>query len=119
MSLQQVGFAGATARLLFHRLKMFSFTEHRMDTGKAEGAVQEVAGKARGAAGALVGDSAAQLAGKVRELSGQAQQLRAHAASAVRETAATNPFLTLAAVAAVSFVAGLIWRAGGPRRNDR
>ncbi|WP_035547919.1 CsbD family protein [Burkholderia sp. 9120] len=90
-----------------------------METEKAEGAIQEVAGKVQGAAGALVGDSAAQLAGKVRELSSKAQQVRADAASAVRETAATNPFMTLAAVAAISFVAGAIWRAGGPRCNDR
>jgi uncharacterized protein YjbJ (UPF0337 family) len=90
-----------------------------MDTGKAEGAIQEVAGKVQGATGALVGDSAAQLAGKARELSGKAQQLRANAASAVRETTATNPFTTLAVVAAVSFVAGAIWRASGLRRYDR
>jgi uncharacterized protein YjbJ (UPF0337 family) len=90
-----------------------------MDTGKAEGAVREVAGKVQGAAGALVGDSAAQLAGKARELAGKAQQLRADATSAVRETTATNPFMALAVVAAVSFVAGAIWRAGGPRRDDR
>jgi uncharacterized protein YjbJ (UPF0337 family) len=86
-----------------------------MHTGKAEGAVREVACEVRGAAG----DSAAQLAGKVRELSGKAQQLRADAVSAVRETPATNPFMTLAAVAALSLVASAIWRAGRPRRNDR
>ncbi|WCM18741.1 CsbD family protein [Paraburkholderia bryophila] len=90
-----------------------------MDSEKAEGALQEVAGKVQGAAGALIGDSAAQLAGKARELSGKALQLRADAASAVRETTATNPFMTLAVVAAVSFVAGAIWRAGGPRRDYR
>jgi uncharacterized protein YjbJ (UPF0337 family) len=90
-----------------------------MDTGKAEGAVEEVAGKIQGAAGALVGDSAAQLAGKASEFAGKAQQLRADAASAVRETTATNPFSALAAVAAVRFVAGAIWRAGGSRRNDQ
>jgi len=90
-----------------------------METEKAEGAIQEVAGKVQGAAGVLVGDSGAQLAGTVRELSSKAQQVRADAASAVRETAATNPFMTLAAVAAMSFVAGAIWRAGGPRCNDR
>ena len=60
-----------------------------MDTGKAEGAVEEVAGKVQGAAGALVGDSAAQLAGKAREFAGKAQQLRADAASAVRGTRRT------------------------------
>ncbi|MBT2792929.1 CsbD family protein [Paraburkholderia strydomiana] len=87
-------------------------------TEKTEGAVQEAACKFQGAASALVGDSAAQLAGKARELSRKALQLRADAASAVRETTVTNPFVTLAVVAAVSFVAGAIWRAGGPRRND-
>lgn len=90
-----------------------------MEAEKAEGAIQELTGKVQGPAGALVRDSAAQLAGKVRELSGKAPQVRADAASAVRETTATNPFLTLAAVGAMSFVAGAIWRAGGPRRNDR
>ncbi|MFM0514737.1 CsbD family protein [Paraburkholderia sp. RL17-373-BIF-A] len=90
-----------------------------MDTGEAEGAVQEVAGKVQGAVGALAGDSASQLAGKARELAGKAQQLRADAANAVRETTATNPFLALAVAAAVSFVAGTKWRAGGSRRDDR
>jgi uncharacterized protein YjbJ (UPF0337 family) len=69
-----------------------------MHTGKAEGAVREVACEVRGAAG----DSAAQLAGKVRELSGKAQQLRADAVSAVRETPATNPFMTLAALVQIA-----------------
>jgi uncharacterized protein YjbJ (UPF0337 family) len=90
-----------------------------MDTEKAEGVLEEVAVKVQGATGALVGDSAAQLAAKAKELSGKVLQLRADAASAVRETTATNPFMTLAAVAVVSFVAGAIWRAGMPRRDDR
>ena len=90
-----------------------------MDTEKAEGAVREVTGKVQGAAGALVGDSATQLAGKARELSGKAQQLCADYVSMVRETAVTKPFTALAVVAAVSFVAGAIWRAGGSTRDDR
>jgi uncharacterized protein YjbJ (UPF0337 family) len=90
-----------------------------MDTRNTEGAAAEVAGKVQGAASTLVGDAAAQVAGKARELAGKGQQLRADAASAVRENTATNPFMALAVVAAVSFVAGAIWRAGGPRRNDR
>ncbi|MFM0557383.1 CsbD family protein [Paraburkholderia sediminicola] len=89
-----------------------------MDTEKAEGAVREVVGKVQGAAGALVGDSATQLAGKARELSGKAQQVCADYMGLVRETAATKPLTTLAAVAAVSFVAGAIWRAKGSRRDD-
>ncbi|MBK5124320.1 CsbD family protein [Burkholderia sp. R-69980] len=89
-----------------------------MDTENAEGAVQEVAGKVQGAASALVGDYAAQLAGKVREFAGKAQQLHADATNVVHETTATNAFATLAAVTAVSFLAGAIWRAGGIRRDD-
>jgi uncharacterized protein YjbJ (UPF0337 family) len=102
VSLRQVTFADATASRLFHRLKMFGLTEHRMDIGEAGALIQEVAGKISGA----VGDSAAQLAGKVRQLSGKAQLPRADAASAVRKTMATNPFTTLATIAAMSFVAG-------------
>jgi uncharacterized protein YjbJ (UPF0337 family) len=55
-----------------------------MDTEKAEGVLEEVAVKVQGATGALVGDSAAQLAAKAKELSGKVLQLRADAASAVR-----------------------------------
>ncbi|NMM01901.1 CsbD family protein [Paraburkholderia sp. RP-4-7] len=90
-----------------------------MDTEKAEGAVREVAGKVQATAGAVVGDSATQLAGKARELSGKAQELCADYASMVRETAATKPITTLAVVAAVSFVAGAVWRVGGSTRDDQ
>jgi uncharacterized protein YjbJ (UPF0337 family) len=90
-----------------------------MDTEKAEGAVEEVVGKVQGAVGALADDSATQLAGKARELSGKAQQLCADYISMFRETAATKPFTTLAVVAAVSFVAGALWRAGGSPRDDQ
>jgi uncharacterized protein YjbJ (UPF0337 family) len=120
MSLRQADFTGDAARDAVSSLaKCLTQGDIGMDTAKAEGAVQEVAGKVQGAAGARVGDSAAHLAGKARELAGKAQQLRADATSAVRETTATNPFMAPAVVAAVSFLAGAIWRAGGLRRNER
>lgn len=120
MSWRQADLASDAPRDVVLRLaKSLTGWSIEMDTGKAEGAVQEVAGKVQGAAGALVGDSMAQLAGKARELAGKAQQLRADTVSAVHETTVTNPFMALAVVAAVSFVAGAIWRTGGPRRNER
>jgi uncharacterized protein YjbJ (UPF0337 family) len=105
----------------FRKLTSFELNDWsiEMDKEKAEGAVREVAGKVQGAAGALVGDSATQLAGKARELSGKAQQLATDYVSMVRETVVTKPFTALAVVAAVGFVAGAIWRAGGSRREDR
>jgi uncharacterized protein YjbJ (UPF0337 family) len=112
---------GSACDAIRYRLTSFELNDWsiEMDTEKAEGTVREVAGKVQGAAGALVGDSATQLAGKARELSGKAQQLCADYVSMVRETAVTKPLTALAVVAAVSFVAGVIWRAGGSTREDR
>lgn len=109
MSSRQADFTGDAARDAVSSIeKCLTQRSIDMDTGKAEGAVEEIAGKVQGAAGALVGG-----------LAGKAQQLRAAAASAVRETTAANTLMTLAVVAAGSFVAGAIWRTGGPGRTDR
>ena len=121
MPLLRSATGGSACDAFRYRLTSFELNDWsiKMDAEKTAGAVREVAGKVQGAAGALVGDSATQLAGKARELSGKAQQLGADYVSMVRDTAVTKPFTTLAVVAAVSFVAGAIWRAGGSTRDDR
>lgn len=87
-----------------------------METSKAEGAVQEVAGKIENAVGDLAGDTSTQFAGKTRELGGKAQQLCADTTSMLRDATATNPITTLAVAAAVGFLMGAIWRGGSGDR---
>jgi uncharacterized protein YjbJ (UPF0337 family) len=100
-----------------------------MDTDAAEGTLKEAAGKVQDAAAAVVGDAADQISGKARELSGKAQQLCADTTSLVRDSTAESPFVVLGIVAAVSFIAGVIWANSGnsssrtypqdPSANDR
>jgi uncharacterized protein YjbJ (UPF0337 family) len=91
-----------------------------METGKAEGMVNEMAGKVENAVGGIIGDSSAQVSGKARELSGKAQQLCADTTSILRDAAADKPLTTIALVGLAAFVAGAIWRGGGSdTRRDR
>lgn len=88
-----------------------------MGTDSAEGTVagtlKEAAGKVEEAVGGAVGDTATQVSGKARELSGKAQQLCADTTSLVRDRTAESPFAVLGIVAAVSFIAGVIWAKTG------
>jgi len=100
-----------------------------MDTDTAEGTLKEAAGKVQDALGAVVGDAADQISGKARELGGKAQQLCADTTSLIRDSTAESPFVVLGIVAAVSFIAGVIWANSGsgssrtyaqnPGANDR
>jgi uncharacterized protein YjbJ (UPF0337 family) len=100
-----------------------------MDTDAAEGTLKEAAGKVQDAVGGLVGDAADQISGKARELSGKAQQLCADTTSLIRDSTAESPFAVLGIVAAVSFIAGVMWANSGnvssrtysknPGANDR
>jgi uncharacterized protein YjbJ (UPF0337 family) len=87
-----------------------------MDTDKAEGTLKDAAGKVQDA----IGDAAAQMSGKASELSGKAQQLCADTTTLVRDSVAESPFVVLGIVAAVSFIAGVIWAKSGsaPSRTD-
>ena len=100
-----------------------------MDTNAAEGTLKEAAGKVEDAVGGMVGDAATQMSGKARELSGKAQQLCADTTILVRDATAESPFAVLGIVAAVSFIAGVMWANSGSfssraypkhsRANDR
>jgi uncharacterized protein YjbJ (UPF0337 family) len=80
-----------------------------MGADTVEGTVKEVAGKVQDTVGGVVGDAATQMSGKARELSGKAQQLCVDTTSLVRDKTAESPFAVLGIVAAVSFIAGVIW----------
>jgi uncharacterized protein YjbJ (UPF0337 family) len=80
-----------------------------MDTDTAEGTLKEAAGKVQAAVGDVVGDAATQMSGKARELSGKAQQLCADTTNLVRDRTAESPFAMLGIVAAISFIAGVMW----------
>jgi len=80
-----------------------------MDTDTAEGTLREAAGKVQDAVGGVVGDAATQVSGKACELSVKAQQLCADTTSLFRGSTVENPFAVLGIVAAVSFIAGMIW----------
>ena len=76
---------------------------------KAEGAVQNFAGKIQDAVGGATGDSSTQLEGKTRQLTGKAQQSYGEVLDQVRESAVTNPVATVAVVAGIGFVLGALW----------
>jgi uncharacterized protein YjbJ (UPF0337 family) len=80
-----------------------------MDSNKAGGAVQEIAGKVQDAAGGVLGDTGTQVVGKARELGGKAQQLYADTTDIVRDKTTESPFTALAIVGGLRFLLGAIW----------
>lgn len=76
---------------------------------KAEGTMQNLAGRVQDAFGAATGDTGAQLEGKARQVAGRAQQRYGDVLDQVRESAVTNPIGTIACVAAAGFVLGALW----------
>lgn len=76
---------------------------------KVEGAVQNIAGKAQDAFGAVTGDACTQAEGKARQVAGKAQQSYGEVLDQIRESAATHPLGTVAAIAGVSFILGALW----------
>jgi len=76
---------------------------------RAEGTMQNIAGRVQDAFGAATGDTGTQLEGKARQAAGRAQQSYGQLLDQVRESAVTNPLGTLAVVAGVGFVLGAIW----------
>jgi uncharacterized protein YjbJ (UPF0337 family) len=83
-----------------------------MDTNKAEGAVQELAGKVQDTVGGALGDTGTQVAGKARELGGKAQQLYADTTEIVRDKTTESPFTALAIVGVLGFFLGAMWADG-------
>ena len=76
---------------------------------RAEGTMQNIAGRVQDAFGAATGDTGTQIEGKARQAAGRAQQSYGQVLDQVRESAVTNPLGTLAVVAGVGFVLGAIW----------
>jgi uncharacterized protein YjbJ (UPF0337 family) len=76
---------------------------------KAEGTMQNIAGRVQDAFGAATGDAGTQLEGKARQAAGRAQQGYGEVLNQVRESAVTNPLGTLAVVAGVGFILGALW----------
>jgi uncharacterized protein YjbJ (UPF0337 family) len=76
---------------------------------QVKGTLQDVGGKIQDAVGGATGDAALQAKGKLRQAAGQLQESYGQALDTVRDTTASNPIATLAAVAGVSFMLGVLW----------
>lgn len=75
---------------------------------KAEGTVQNIAGRIQDAVGAATGDKSMQAEGKTRQLAGKAQQSYGDVLNLVRESAVTNPLATVAVAAGVGLIVGAL-----------
>lgn len=80
-----------------------------MEMAKTKGAVQEVTGGAKAAAGDMLGDTGMHLAGKAKELCGKSQQLTADAAETARDMVTDNPLMMLGVAAGVGMIIGALW----------
>lgn len=80
---------------------------------QAKGIAKDVAGKAQDAFGGATGDVATQMEGKIRQGVGKAQKSFGEAVSGFSDAASSNPVATLAAVAGIGFLLGVLWS----RRN--
>ncbi|MGJ7564301.1 CsbD family protein [Variovorax sp. GB1R11] len=76
---------------------------------RTEGAMQNIAGKIQDAVGGATGNVGTQIEGKARQVAGRTQQGYGEVLAQLRSAARTSPVATLAAVAAVSFIAGSLW----------
>ncbi|KQR77147.1 hypothetical protein ASG35_12875 [Burkholderia sp. Leaf177] len=76
---------------------------------KTQGSVKEAVGKAQATLGSATGDNGTQFEGHARQAAGIAQQTYGEALDTVRGATKSNPVASLALVAAVSFIAGVLW----------
>jgi uncharacterized protein YjbJ (UPF0337 family) len=76
---------------------------------QAKGTVKDVVGKAEEAFGGAASDAATQLEGKVRQAAGKLQKSYGDAVDGLRDAASGYPITTLAAVAGVGFLLGVMW----------
>ena len=79
-----------------------------MKSEQVKGAVEKVAGKAQGFFGDLTGDSQLQAEGGARQAAGQLQQSYGDALDTVSDLARNKPFATVAVVAGIGLVVGLL-----------
>ena len=76
---------------------------------QAKGIANDVAGKAQDAFGGATGDVATQMQGKIRQGVGKAQKSFGEAMSGFSDAASNNPAATLAVVAGIGFLLGVLW----------
>jgi uncharacterized protein YjbJ (UPF0337 family) len=80
-----------------------------MNEQKIRGAVDNVAGKIHGAAGALTGDTVREVKGKAREVAGSVQGKAGQALTSARDIGASNPMRAALFAGAVGFVLGALF----------
>lgn len=81
-----------------------------MKSEQVKGAVEKVAGKAQGFLGDLTGDEQLQAEGVARQAAGQLQQTYGDALDTVSDFAKQKPLATVAIVAGVGLLLGLLLR---------
>ncbi|MGB3127851.1 MAG: CsbD family protein [Pseudomonas sp.] len=81
-----------------------------MKSEQVKGAVEKVAGKAQGFFGDLTGDEQLQAEGVARQAAGQLQQTYGDALDTVSDFAKNKPLATVAVVAGVGLLVGLLLR---------
>lgn len=81
-----------------------------MKSEQVKGTVEKVAGKAQGFFGELTGDEQLQAEGVARQAAGQLQQTYGDALDSVGDFAKNKPLATVAIVAGVGLVLGLLLR---------
>ncbi|MFT0476468.1 CsbD family protein [Pseudomonas antarctica] len=81
-----------------------------MKSEQVKGAVEKVAGKAQGFLGDLTGDGQLQAEGVARQTAGQLQQTYGDALDTVSDFAKHKPLATVAVVAGIGLLVGLLLR---------
>ena len=81
-----------------------------MKSEQVKGAVEKVAGKAQGFIGDLTGDEQLQAEGVARQAAGQLQQTYGDALDTVGDFAKNKPLTTVAVVAGIGLLVGLLLR---------
>ncbi|AMM23123.1 CsbD family protein [Variovorax sp. PAMC 28711] len=76
---------------------------------KAEGTLQNIAGRVQEAVGSATGDASTEAEGKTRQAAGKVQQAYGDVLNQVRESAVTHPVGTLAMAAGAGFILGALW----------
>ena len=80
-----------------------------VDTNRIEGAAEDTVGKLQDGMGGLLGDGASQARGKVKQVAGQAQGFYGESLDTVRDVAADQPLVAIAAASLVGFVLGALF----------
>jgi uncharacterized protein YjbJ (UPF0337 family) len=77
-------------------------------SGKFEGTMRDVQGKAEEGIGKLTGDESQEMRGKVRQVAGHAQHTMSDAVESVRHLAADQPLTAILLAAGIGFIAGML-----------